>query len=90
MRKQSYAGIDLHSNNLVVAIVDQSGKRLSHRRLPCSLNEVLEYLNEHAVGKIQEISSRSASRTFVARIEVATQSETVRVSRHHGKSNQPP
>lgn len=59
MRKQLYAGIDLHSNNLVVATVDQSGKRLGHRRLPCSLNEVLEYLINDVPGKIKEIAVES-------------------------------
>lgn len=59
MQKQSYAGIDLHSNNLFVAIVDQSGKRLGHRRLPCSLNEVLEYLNTDVPGRIKEIAVES-------------------------------
>ena len=59
MQKQLYAGIDLHSNNLVVAIVDQSGKRLSHRRLPCSLSEVLEYFEEKASRKIKGIAVES-------------------------------
>lgn len=58
MRKQLYAGIDLHSNNLVVAIVDKSGKRLGHRRLPCSLPEVLEYLKS-LPGTIEEIAVES-------------------------------
>lgn len=59
MQKQSYAGIDLHSNNLVVAIVDSSGKRLNHRRLSCSMSEVLEYLNQNALGTIKEIAVES-------------------------------
>ena len=59
MRKQLYAGIDLHSNNLVVATVEKSGKRLGHRRLPCSLSEVLEYLSQDMPGKIKEIAVES-------------------------------
>ncbi|MBT8043978.1 MAG: IS110 family transposase [Verrucomicrobiae bacterium] len=59
MQKQLYAGIDLHSNNLVVAIVDQSGKRMNHRRLPCSLSQVLEYFEEKASGEIKEIAVES-------------------------------
>jgi len=42
MRKQVYAGIDLHSNNLVVAIVDKQGKRIAHQKLPCELCEVID------------------------------------------------
>jgi transposase len=38
------AGIDLHSNNLVIGVTDQDGKRLSHRKLECELGEVLSYL----------------------------------------------
>lgn len=59
MRKQLYAGIDLHSNNLVVAIVDQSGKRIGHRRLSCSLDDVLQYLKHDVAGKIKEIAVES-------------------------------
>lgn len=38
------AGIDLHSNNLVIGMVDSSGKRLGHRKLACELKGVLEFL----------------------------------------------
>jgi transposase len=38
------AGIDLHSNNLVIGIVDSAGKRLGHRKLECELKGVLEFL----------------------------------------------
>jgi len=38
------AGMDLHSNNVMVAIVDQDGKRLVHRKLGCDLAEVAQFL----------------------------------------------
>jgi transposase len=38
--KDIMAGIDLHSNNLMVALVDLEGKRLFHKRLNCDLKEV--------------------------------------------------
>jgi transposase len=41
MTKQVMAGIDLHSNNLMIGIVDQSGKRLKHQKVGCNLKEVL-------------------------------------------------
>jgi transposase len=41
MTKQVMAGIDLHSNNLMIGIVDQSGKRLKHQKVGCDLKEVL-------------------------------------------------
>lgn len=44
MNNSFYAGIDLHGNNLMVAIIDQSGKRLGHRKLPCDLGQTIEYL----------------------------------------------
>jgi transposase len=38
------AGIDLHSNNLVIALVNQNGKRLEHRTLDCDLKAVTGFL----------------------------------------------
>jgi transposase len=39
-----YAGIDLHGNNLMVAVIDQTGKRLKHRKLDCDLRQTIEFL----------------------------------------------
>jgi transposase len=39
------AGIDLHSNNLVIGIVDQDGKRVASRKLSCQLTEVEKFLS---------------------------------------------
>jgi transposase len=41
------AGIDLHSNNLVIGIVDSEGRRLGHRKLDCELKQVLEFLTPY-------------------------------------------
>jgi len=41
------AGIDLHSNNLVVGLVDQDGQRLAHCKLECRLEPVLEFLKPY-------------------------------------------
>lgn len=38
------AGIDLHSNNLVIGVIDQEGKRVGHCKLGCDLQEVLGFL----------------------------------------------
>jgi transposase len=38
------AGIDLHSNNAMCAVVDLAGKRLLHKKVPCELPRVLEVL----------------------------------------------
>lgn len=38
------AGIDLHSNNLVIGVINQDGKRIAHRKLDCDLEQVLEFL----------------------------------------------
>jgi len=38
------AGIDLHSNNLVIGVIDQDGKRISHQKLDCSLKSVEQFL----------------------------------------------
>ena len=42
--KELMAGIDLHSNNIMVGIVDGDGKRLAHQKLPCELKRILEFL----------------------------------------------
>jgi len=42
--KELMAGIDLHSNNIMVGIVDRDGKRLAHQKLPCELKRIGEYL----------------------------------------------
>ncbi len=38
------AGIDLHSNNLVIGVINQDGKRISHQKLDCDLKSVEEFL----------------------------------------------
>jgi transposase len=38
------AGIDLHSNNLMIGIINQDGKRVAHRKLDCDLQAVTEFL----------------------------------------------
>src|SRR3974390_2480990 len=38
------AGIDLHSDNLMIAIINQDGKRVAHRKLECNLKEVAKFL----------------------------------------------
>ena len=38
------AGIDLHSNNLVIGIIDMDGKRVASQKLPCELKEVVKFL----------------------------------------------
>jgi transposase len=42
--KDLMAGIDLHSNNIIVGIVDGKGKRLAQQKLPCELKRILEFL----------------------------------------------
>jgi len=42
--KDLMAGIDLHSNNIMVGIVDREGKRLAHQKLPCELKRINEFL----------------------------------------------
>jgi transposase len=38
------AGIDLHSNNLVIGVINQDGKRVMHRKLDCELKQVVDFL----------------------------------------------
>jgi transposase len=36
--------MDLHSNNVVIGIMDLDGKRLANRKVPCDLKEVVKFL----------------------------------------------
>jgi transposase len=44
MTKTLMAGIDLHSNNLMIGIVDAAGKRVVCQKLACDLKAVTEFL----------------------------------------------
>src|SRR5215210_2714881 len=46
----NYSGIDLHSNNCVVAVSDESDRVLCRRRLPNQLPAVLELLEPYRAG----------------------------------------
>jgi transposase len=36
--------MDLHSNNVVIGVMDMDGKRVASRKLPCELTEVVKFL----------------------------------------------
>jgi transposase len=38
------AGIDLHSNNVMIGVINLDGKHVSHRKLDCDLKAVTEFL----------------------------------------------
>ena len=42
--KKVIAGMDLHSNNVVIGVMDADGQRLASRKLPCELKEVVKFL----------------------------------------------
>jgi len=52
------AGIDLHSNNLVVGVVDSDGKRLGCRKLDCDLKEVEQFLRPFK-SRLQQVAVES-------------------------------
>lgn len=45
--KDIMAGIDLHSNNLMLALVSLEGQRLFHKKLPCELKQVQQVLSPY-------------------------------------------
>jgi transposase len=55
-----HAGIDLHSNNLTIGLVNQDGKRVAHRKLDCDLNQVVDFLKAHK----SQLESRAVESTF--------------------------
>ncbi len=42
--KKEIAGMDLHSNNVVIGVMDMEGHRLASRKMPCELKEVVKFL----------------------------------------------
>ena len=38
------AGMDLHSNNVVIGVINHDGKRVAHRKLECDLKQVTQFL----------------------------------------------
>ena len=42
-----YGGIDLHSSNNYIALIDQEGRRVYNRRLPNNLEEILDVLGNY-------------------------------------------
>ena len=52
-----YAGIDLHSTNNYVGIIDEDDRRLLEKKLPNDLDTIFHYLNpfkEDIVGVVVE------------------------------------
>lgn len=47
MMSKLYCGIDLHSNNGYYGIIDESGKRLSGKRVPNDTDEIFKFLGPH-------------------------------------------
>ena len=40
-------GIDLHSNNVLCGLMDESGRRVLHKKLPCDLSTILRVLEPY-------------------------------------------
>jgi transposase len=40
-------GIDLHSNNALCGLMDESGRRIIHKQLPCDLTAILQLLQPY-------------------------------------------
>ena len=55
---QLYCGMDLHSNNVYCAIIDQSGARRANKRLPLDIERIIDYLKPYR-GKLKETAVES-------------------------------
>ena len=42
--KKVVAGMDLHSNNVVIWVMDMDGHRLASRKMPCEIKDVVKFL----------------------------------------------
>lgn len=45
--KKVIAGFDLHSNNVVIGVIDPEGKRLTHGKVECNLQQVEDFLKPY-------------------------------------------
>ena len=54
------AGIDLHSNNVMIGVINQKGERVAHRKLDCNLKEVVEFLEPFR----RQLQSMAVESTF--------------------------
>jgi transposase len=45
--KDLMAGIDLHSNNIMVGLMDAEGKRVAQQKLPCDLEDIVKFLKPY-------------------------------------------
>ena len=43
-KEKLVAGIDLHSNNVMIGILNQNGQRVAHRKVECDLKQVTQFL----------------------------------------------
>jgi len=42
--KKVIAGMDLHSNNVVIGVMDMDGRRVAHQKVECKLSQVVKFL----------------------------------------------
>lgn len=56
--KKLTAGIDLHSNNVVIGVVDRDGKRVASRKVPCELKEVVRFLTPYK-SRLEQVAVES-------------------------------
>lgn len=38
------AGLDLHSNNVMIGVINQDGERVAHRKVDCDLDQVVQFV----------------------------------------------
>ena len=53
-------GIDLHSNNALCGLMDESGQRIIHKKLPCDLTAILQLLDPYK----ERIATLAVESTF--------------------------
>lgn len=59
-KEKLIAGLDLHSNNVMIGVINQDGKRVAHRKVGCELVEVIEFLKPFKV----QLQSMAVESTF--------------------------
>ena len=58
MKGKVFAGIDLHSNNVMAGIKDEKGRRLKYQKLPCDLDQIEGFLKPWK-GRLESVAVES-------------------------------
>jgi len=67
---QLYCGMDLHSNNVYCALIDETGACRAEKRLPLNIMRILDYIEPYR-DKLEDIAVESTLQLVLAGGQIA-------------------